>query len=363
MFDVSMTRRSFATAVGAGAMAALVGCGGAKEHGTGALPDGPVKAVMITSTGGIADQPFNELAWKAMQQLESDNGWDVSYIAEPPVQESEERSNYTPNIMKAIDQGATFIWGIGYALEDDINAIAEEHPEVTFALIDATNDRNLENLTGVMFHAEQCSFVVGYIAARVSESGKVGFLGGMTSTMIQAFEYGFYAGVVYANSELGKSVTYEGKYAESFSDFNKGSSLAQQMIKDGCDVLYQAAGGTGLGLLKACSDADVWCIGVDQDQAAMYPDYTTIITSALKRVDTAMIYVSNGLADATILGGDNLTLGAIDDAIGIASTHDRLDKIDDKIYPAALELIEKIKEGEIIVPDNKKDFEEYVKTV
>lgn len=361
MSDVNMTRRSFA-AVGAAAMALLAGCGGKKQDGGGGLSDGQVKAVMVTSTGGIADQPFNELAWEAMQRLEADNGWDVSYIAEPPV-EDDYRVNYAPNIMKAIDQGASLVWGIGYALEDDVNILAQDHPDVTFALIDATNNCEAKNLTGVMFHAEQCSFMVGYIAARVSKSGKVGFLGGITSAAIQAFEYGYYAGIAYANSEQGTEVEYEGLYAESFADFNQGFSLAQQMIKDGCDVLYHAAGGTGLGLLQACGEAGVWCIGVDQDQAAMYPDYSTIITSALKRVDEAMVMVSNGLADGSIPGGENLTLGASDDAIGIAPTHDRLDEINPDIYPDALKIVDMIKEGEIVVPDNEGDFEEYLKTL
>ena len=132
------------------------------------------------------------------------------------------------------------------------------------------------------------------------------------------------------------------------------------MIKDGCDVLYHAAGGTGVGMLEACNDAGVWSIGVDQDQAVLFPDYTTIITSALKKVDEAVVSVSNGIIDGSITGGDNIILGAAEDAIGIAPTHDVLDTINSDLYNEALEVIEKIKSGDIVVPDTKDALDEYI---
>ena len=341
--------------MGIGALAALAGCGGGGGSTDGGdAAEGNVKIEMVTDTGGVNDQSFNQLAWAGMQQLNADNGWEVSYI------ESKQDADYMTNLDKAVDDGSNLVWGIGFAMAEAVNTAAEQNPDVQFALIDGTNDNGAENLTGVLFKAQEPSFAVGYIAARVSKSGKVGFVGGMSSETIQQFEYGFYAGIEYANKEQGTSVTYQGQYAESFGDAAKGKSIAQKMIEDGCDVLYHAAGGTGVGMLEACNEKGVWSIGVDQDQAVLFPDYTTIITSALKKVDEAVVTVSNGIIDGSITGGENIVLGAPEDAIGIAPTHDKLDEINPDLYNETLALIEKIKSGEIEVPDTKDGLATFV---
>ena len=341
--------------MGIGALAALAGCGGGGGSTDGGdAAEGNVKIEMVTDTGGVNDQSFNQLAWAGMQQLNADNGWEVSYI------ESKQDSDYMTNLDKAVDDGSNLVWGIGFAMAEAVNTAAEQNPDVQFALIDGTNDNGAENLTGVLFKAQEPSFAVGYIAARVNKSGKVGFVGGMSSETIQQFEYGFYAGIEYANKEQGTSVTYQGQYAESFGDAAKGKSIAQKMIEDGCDVLYHAAGGTGVGMLEACNEKGVWSIGVDQDQAVLFPDYTTIITSALKKVDEAVVTVSNGIIDGSITGGENIVLGAPEDAIGIAPTHDKLDEINPDLYDETLALIEKIKSGEIEVPDTKDGLATFV---
>ena len=356
MFDAKMTRRTFAATMGVGALAALAGCGGggnSSDSGAAAASDS-VKLEMVTDTGGVNDQSFNQLAWAGMQQLNADNGWEVSYI------ESKQDADYMTNLDKAVDDGANLVWGIGFAMAEAVNTAADQNPDVQFALIDGTNDNGASNLTGVLFKAQEPSFAVGYIAARASKSGKIGFVGGMSSETIQQFEYGFYAGIEYANKEQGTKCTYQGQYAESFGDAAKGKSIAQKMIKDGCDVLYHAAGGTGVGMLEACNEAGVWSIGVDQDQAVLFPDYTTIITSALKKVDEAVVSVSNGIIDGSITGGENIVLGASEDAIGIAPTHDKLDEINPDLYNEALEVIEKIKSGDIVVPSTEQELKDYI---
>lgn len=351
MFDAKMTRRSFAATLGAGALAALAGCGGGNGGG-----DGEKKVVvqMVTDTGGVHDQSFNQLAWEGMQKLKEDNGWSVDYI------ESKQDADYASNLEKAVDAGSDLVWGIGFAMGEAVNNAAESNEDVKFAIIDSTNDNGSENLVGVQFNAQEPSFAVGYIAARMTKSGVVGFVGGVTSELIQAFEYGYYAGVEYANKEQGTKVKYVGQYAESFSDAGKGKAIAQKMIKGGCDVIYHAAGGTGVGMLDACDEAGIMSIGVDQDQAQVRPKDKAIITSALKKVDEAVVTVSNGIIDGSINGGENITLGAKDDAVGIAPTHDRLP---DEIYNAALEVLEKIKAGDITPPGTKADLAEYIKSL
>ena len=350
----SITRRSLLGMMGMSALT-LAACGGSSEGGSAdtstEVASGDVKLEMITDTGGVNDQSFNQLAWAGMQQLADENGWEVNYI------ESKQDSDYMTNLDKAVDDECSIVWGIGFAMSEAINTVADQNPDVTFASIEGTNENDLPNLTGIAFKSEEPSFVAGYIAANMSESGKVGFIGGMESETIHAFEYGYYAGVEYANKQNGTSVTYQGQYAESFTDAAKGKSIAQKMIKDGCDVMFHAAGGAGVGMLEACNDAKVYSIGVDQDQAALFPEYDTIITSALKRVDNAVISVSKGLIDGTVESGQNLVLGAADDAVGIAETHD---KLPDDLYEEALALFDSIKAGDIAVPATKDDLDSFV---
>ena len=351
MFDAKMTRRTFATTMGVGALAALAGCGGGGGAEGGAADDESLVIRMVTDTGGVNDQSFNQLAWAGMQQLASDNGWDVDYY------ESKQDSDFATNLDKAVDDGSSLVWAVGFAMSDAVNEAAEANPDVLFGSIEGANTSGAENLVAVGFRSQEPSFAVGYIAARMSESGKVGFIGGVTGETIAAFEYGYKAGIDYANAENGTNVACQAQYVESFGDAGKGKAIAQKMIKDGCDVLFAAAGQSGVGMLEACNDAGVYSIGVDAVQAALFPDYTTIIASALKRTDNVIVQLSNGLIDGSVTGGETIVMGAAEDAVGLADTHD---KLPDDIYEAALELFEKIKAGEIVVPGNEADYKDFV---
>ncbi|RVU98214.1 BMP family ABC transporter substrate-binding protein [Coriobacteriales bacterium OH1046] len=351
-----LTRRSFLGVAGAAALT-LAACDGGTPADGGDQPDdgaegdgaeAAAKVIMVTDTGGVNDQSFNELSWAGMQQLGTDLGWDVSYL------ESKQDADYMTNLDKAVDAGAQLIWGVGFAMGAAVNEAALANPDVQFAIIDSTNDNGAPNLTGVTFKQEECSFAVGYVAARMTTSGKVGFVGGIDSEIMQSFEQGYYAGIEYANKEQGLSVTYQGQWAESFGDAAKGKAIAQSQIADGCDVLYHAAGGTGTGMIEACAEAGVWAIGVDQDQSHLAPE--TVITSALKRVDQAIYQISPQLIDGSLAGGSNIVLGAAEDAVGIAPTHDLLP---DEVYQGALAVIDKIKAGEITVPKNADELATY----
>ncbi len=359
----SMTRRSMLGMLGMGALS-LAACGGSGSNaGSNASTDtsksnasgsASAKVEMITDTGGVNDQSFNQLAWAGLQKLRDEEGWEISYL------ESKQDADYNTNLDKAVDDDCSVIWGIGFAMTEAINTVAEQNPDIVFAGIEATNEKDLPNLTGVSFKSQEPSFVVGYIAACMSKSGKVGFIGGMESETLKQFEYGYYAGVEYANKKNGTSVTYQGQYAESFTDAAKGKSIAQKMIKDGCDVMFHAAAAAGVGMLEACNDAKVYSIGVDQDQAALFPEYDTIITSAIKKVDVAIVNVTKGLIDGSTKGGQNILLGAADGAVGLAETHD---KLPDDVYQAALALFDDIKAGKIEVPDTKEKLETYKKSL
>ena len=355
----SITRRAFVGAVGAGVLVALTGCGSsgggspAASVSSAASPsskrDGIPNIILVTDIGTVHDQSFNELSWSGLAMLNSKYGWDVSYI------DSVDEPDYKIRLDQAVARGADLVWGVGFKMEESVREAAQENPDVEFAVIDVSYAEPLPNLTGITFKQEECSFAVGYIAARMTKSNKVGFVGGIDSTQMQLFEQGYYAGIEYANKEQGLSVAYQGKWADSFTDDALGQSTAYDMITDGCDVIYHAAGVVGLGVIRACSEAGVWAIGVDQDQSYLAPG--TVITSALKRVDQAIAQTTERIINGELQGGTNIVLGAAEDAVGFAPTHDLLP---DDLYEDALQVVEKIKAGEIVVPRTAEELKTYV---
>lgn len=310
------------------------------------------KIAMITDTGGINDQSFNQSAWEGLQQLNKDTGADTTYI------ESKQAADFTTNFDNLSDQGYTFLWGIGFACADAVLEAAQENPEISYAIVDNSYEETPDNVTGVMFRAQEPSFMVGYIAAAVSQTDKVGFVGGIEGTIIDQFQYGYEAGVAYANKQLGKDVKVSVQYAESFSDSAKGKAIAGKMFTDGCDVVYHAAGGTGTGVIEAAKEAGKWAIGVDRDQAYLAPD--NVLTSALKNVNVAVEEVSKKYMAGQKIGGQTLEFGLTEGAVGIPEEHKNYS---DEIYNAALKIADDIKAGTIKVPATEADYNTYVESL
>ena len=333
------------------------GAGADTDEQTIDLTIGPVdgtgkKVAMITDTGGINDQSFNQGAWEGLQQLAEDTGTEVAYI------ESKQSGDFTTNLETLIDHGNSLCWAVGYACADAVLETSQSNPEISFACVDNAFADCPSNVTGIIFRAQESSFMVGYIAAAVSKTEKVGFVGGITSETIEQFQYGYEGGVAYANRVLGKNVTVTTQYAESFSDAAKGKSIANKMFTDGCDIVYHAAGGTGTGVIEAAKEAGKFAIGVDRDQAYLAPD--NVLTSSLKNVSVAVNLVSKLHLAGREIGGKNLSFGLSNDAVGIPEDHRNYS---DEIYEAAIECGEKIKDGILTPPasaDELAAFEEYL---
>lgn len=335
----------------------LAGCGGGGSASTAGSTAGSAAASsdyqvsMVTDMGGVNDQSFNQLAWEGLQQLQKDTGIKVGYT------ESKQESDYATNLDKAVDNESNLVWGIGFAMADAIQTAAKQNPDVSFAIIDNAypEDSLTDNLTGVTFRSQEPSFVVGYIAAMTSETGKVGFVGGMKSDVLATFEYGFKAGVAYANKESGKNVEVTTQYIESFTDAAKGKAAGQKMYSDGCDVVFQAAGNAGNGVIEAAQDAGKFVIGVDKDQYSQAPD--NMLSSALKNVDKAVIEISEQASKGEKIGGKNIELGMSDDAAGISEHHEHMS---DEVYQAAQDLVQQIKDGKITPPGSEDDYNTFV---
>ncbi len=350
MGKVQLTRRALLLGAGVGALS-LVGCGQASQGNAPGQGDAPRKVVMVTNVGGINDQGFCELSWKGLQRLRDELGYDVSYI------ESRLDADYATNIDKAIDYGANFVWSIGFAMSDAAAFAAKINPDldVKFGIVDA-NTSGSPNLTGVLFAAQEPSFVVGYVAGRTTTTNKVGFVGGIESDNIYAFEYGYLGGVAYAARELGRDISVDRQYAQSFTDNAKGKSIAQKMFSNGVDVIFHAAGGSGIGVIEAAAETGNYAIGVDMDQSYLAPN--NVLTSAIKRVDTALFDLTPKLIEGQIEGGQDLILRLADgDYMGIAEEHSLMDQ---QVYEDALVLIEKIKADEVDVPASDEAYQQFL---
>lgn len=347
-----LTRRSFLVAAGLGALS-LAACGGSNS-GAAATSAGGHKVEMVTDTGGINDQGFCQLSWAGLQQLRDEQGYDVSYI------ESKLESDFATNLDKAIDYGAEFVWAIGFAMADAVAFTAKINPDidVKFGIVDA-NTSGSPNLTGVLFAAQEPSFVVGYIAGKTTQTDKVGFVGGVESDNIFLFEYGYLGGVAYAAKELGKEIEVVRQYAESFTESAKGKSIAHKMYSGGADIIYHAAGGTGVGVIDSAKEMGKLAIGVDMDQSYLAPN--NVLTSAIKRVDQAIADLTPKLLSGELEGGQDVVLRLADgNYMGIPETHDLMPE---GVYEDALAVVEKIKGGEVTAPSNKEEYEQFLATL
>ncbi len=306
------------------------------------------KATMITDTGGVNDQSFNQSAWEGLQDLQEKTGAEVAYL------ESTQESDYATNLDKHVDEGSDLIWGIGFAMADALYEVAEVNDDVNFAIVDNDYEEVPENVTCVTFRAQDPSFLVGYAAGLTTETNKVGFIGGITSSVIDQFEYGYRAGVQYAAKELGKEIEVEVQYADSFTDSAKGKAIGTSMYTNGCDIVFHAAAGVGIGLIEAAVEQGKFAIGVDSDQSYLAPE--NVLTSALKRVDVAVSSISQKLENGEEIGGQSLEYGLADGGVGIPEENPNMAP---EVYEKTIALQEKVAAGEIVVPCNAETFEAF----
>jgi basic membrane protein A len=270
-----------------------------------------IKVGLVTDVGGVNDQSFNQSAWEGLQRVRDEKGINVRYI------ESRDESNYAPNIETFVDENYKLIWGVGFMLGDAFEQAGKDYPNQQFAIVDYAYGPDQvpnNNVTGVIFAAEECSFLVGYIAGKVTKTGKVGHVNGIASPTMESFAVGYYAGVLTANP----NVQIMGQYSGSFGDPAAGKAIANQYFADGADIIYHAAGGTGAGVIEAAREQNKWAIGVDMDQNYIAPN--NVLTSALKRVDNALFDVSDMARQGTLQGGSTLLYNLKNNGVGYATT-------------------------------------------
>ncbi len=300
---------------------------------------------VITYSGGVEDASFNQSAWEGLNRLTGSTECETRFY------ESLNEGDFQKHMHTLIDEGGDLCWGIGYSCADALLAEAEEHPDISFAIVDYAYPDTPANMTGVMFRANEPSFLAGYIAGCVTQTGKIGFVGGEHNEVIDQFQYGYQAGADYAAKEKRKAVETSVVYAGSFVDTEKGRALAAELYDGGCDIVFHAAGETGIGVIDAAREAGKYVIGVDKDQSYLAPE--NVLTSVLKNVNSAVFQVSRSFLNGDLSGGSTISLGLSDDAVGISEEHGLYP---DEIYEEMLTLKTKIARGELLPPDSEETY-------
>ena len=262
-------------------------------------------------------------------------------------------------------EGFTLIFGIGFLFTDSIQRVAKEFPNVKFGLVDGFIeglDQN-SNVVCLLFKEHEGSFLVGAAAGLKSQTGIVGFVGGMKIPLIEKFEAGYIAGARYVKPSTRVLSDYAGTTGEAFRDPVKGKELALAQYDRRADIIYHASGGTGIGVFEAAVTKDKLAIGVDADQSLTVKEdqRAQILTSMLKRVDVAIHETIQGFVNTTFAGGYR-TLGLTEGGVGYAVNDYNREMIAD-IKDRLEALKQKIIAGEIKVPENRTELSTFLQNL
>ena len=317
----------------------LIGCSNKADNTNNSGAKETIKVGMVADTGGINDESFNQSAWEGLQEAEKELGIEIKVI------ESRQASEYLGNIETLVDDGMNLIIGVGYTMADDIKTQAENYPDVNFALIDETYDEIPSNVTPIVFKANEAAYLTGLIAGKMTKTNQVGFIGGMDNPVINQFEYGYTAGVKEANAKA----QVKAQYAGTFSDAAKGKSIANQMYANNSDIIFAAAGGTGVGSIESAKEQNKYAIGVDRDQSDLAPK--NVLTSALKKVNVGVLETVKAFKNGDKIGGEERVYGLKEDGVGIPESTKNL--VPQDVLDYVNTMAEKVKNGEIEVPSTK----------
>ena len=257
---------------------------------------------VVLSDVGLGDQSFSDAAMRGMGQLRETGDWFVDY------RELVESETYKAGFEELVEEGHDVIVGLGFACQEDLEAVAAEHPDQQFALIDGVSA--LPNVLSVTFEEGEGSMLAGAVAGIETESNQIGFIGGVDNELIEKFKSGFESGAKEVNPDVELLVDYSNDFASP----ELGKELAEKQIKAGADVLYAAAGLTGVGVLETAQRYGIRAIGVDSDQSMIAPD--AVMTSMLKQVDLAIVEIADRMKEEAF--NEHVVLGIDQGGVGLA---------------------------------------------
>jgi basic membrane protein A len=299
----------------------------------------PFRAGMITDVGGIDDKSFNATAWKGLQDAQAELGVEAQYL------ESQQQTDYAPNITQFLDQDYDMLITVGWMLAADTYTFAQENPDVPFAIVDygfapgMWEDANppLDNIRGLVFRTDEAAFMAGYLAAGMSQTGKVGTWGGVPIPTVTIFMIGFQAGVEYYNLRHDTNVevlgwntaTAQGTFINNFESTDDGRRVSEDLISEGADVILPVAGPAGLGAGAAIlENPGVMLIGVDADWCFSAEEYCSVtLTSVMKNMDLAVLDAVRMAYEDNFEGGVNYVGTLENNGVAIAPFHEFEDAV------------------------------------
>ncbi|MRJ46515.1 BMP family lipoprotein [Fundicoccus ignavus] len=311
--------------------------------------------VMITDQGGVDDKSFNQSAWEGIQAWGEENGKERGVGGFDYLQSNSD-SDYITNLNSAVQANFDITFGIGFKLETAINDVAQQFPDNHFAIVDSFVDQ--PNVASLNFKDHEAAFLAGVAAASTSETGHIGFIGGVEGVVIDRFEAGYIAGAKTINPDIQVSVEYVG----SFADAPRGRQLAAAMYSNGADIIFQAAGESGNGVFSEAKDLvandpslNIWVVGVDMDQEAEGvieidgEERHLTLTSTLKQVGESVKLFIEKTQESGFEAG-NTVYGLADGGVGITDGN-----MSEESLALVKEYSEKIVAGEVEIPETPEN--------
>ncbi|WP_291649227.1 BMP family ABC transporter substrate-binding protein [Clostridium sp.] len=362
-----MKKKLIALTLAALMVTGLVGCG---SNGNGNEGEGEVKkdlkVGMVTDAGTIDDKSFNQGTWEGIEKAKAELKIENNYLKPAGTTEAD----YMKEIGNLYDTGYKFIVTPGFKFETAIFKAQEKYKDAKFVILDGNphngdfNPVVAENTVAIFFAEQEAGFLAGVAASLQLKEGELGFIGGMEIPSVQKFNWGFQQGVKYANENLNTKMNIKAEnvvYQGTFDNVAAGQQLAATMFDNGVKAIFTAAGGVGVGAIKEAKDRagkeeEAWIIGVDVDQYAdgIYKDDKSIIlTSAMKKIDTATFDMIKDELDGKFQGGKTLMFDAKNDGIGLPKENPNLSK---ETTEKVDEIFNQIKEGKIKVSAEQGDL-------
>ena len=266
----------------------LVGCN--KESDI--AKDDNFKITLVLTEGGVQDGSFNESAWSGALEAQEEYGVEVNYL------ECKQKSEYTSNIETAVDNNSDLVIGVGFDMTDAIKDAALAYPDQKFAIVDGSYEETIDNVRSILFNEEEAGYTAGLAAGKLTKTNKLGFIGGFDIPSVTNFAIGFEKGL----KEVNPDIELLTQYANSFTDAAKGRAISEQMVNNGIDTIFVAAGGVNNGAIEVARESGIKIVGVDMPMSSLAPD--TIITSALKNVDEGVKLTIKDLVDGNFTSGE-----------------------------------------------------------
>ncbi|MBP9478940.1 MAG: BMP family ABC transporter substrate-binding protein [Sebaldella sp.] len=303
-----------------------------------------MKVAIVYSTGGLGDDSFNDAARRGLDKAKAELG--ITFDEYEPKDPNTEAENQLRTFAESGEY--SLIIATGFSMKDALLNVAKEFPDQKFAIIDERIE-GYKNIASLSFKEHEGSFLVGALAAMMTKSNTVAFVGGAEAPLIQKFEAGFKQGALYVNPEIKVLSVYVGG-TNAFNDPTSAKARTEALISQGADVIYHAAGASGKGVFQAAKEKGVYAIGVDSNQDGIVQG--VILTSMIKKVDTAVFDLTKQVQENKF-EGKIYEYGLKEDGVGTTDFKYTKDKIGEENIKKLEDIKKKIEDGEIQVKSTR----------